>query len=815
MAYTAKVIKNMFSCTICFANYDEEDFAPLSQPCGHTACKRCWFMIVNDVPVKKCFTCRGPVTPENARPNYAILDMIRGFNEMDETVQWKAQNKNWERLCKDCKREFPKRELFTCLCDIDALLCKGCFDAHDRRKHANENNMMRNNNRETSGRIYPTLESIGVSLLDYEEDAESMKAQLNRVLQNAIKAVNKMSKQVPATTNRREEAEKLAKTLDALLDHFTDQASAMEAFKEQLDVLNAVLLRLGPTVNRPAQDHLENGANVEGHAGNHQNVADNGNGPAPVLDMDNDTDEEMDEDMDVDDNLANEPAPIPVPPQLNPMQLPVHHPGNERRAENIQNIPVPNQQHMQLQFIPLAAPPFFHAGMNLPHVMPAMMIPIPVPHQLGPMHPPLQHPNINAHEHILHNLRPRLNGAAPQAVFDGVNHPHVHVLALNPMPAREDQMPPAPVNVISQHGLLKPEIQMQLQSALKWFEQAIYVEPLETILTVAIVKEKVDDYKGNLDSVTVQTPNKALQLKFNDEDVGSFLAKADHTVVIIKGDDEKCSDDSFLAAVEPKFVISGDRPHMSTMEYCDKGYEKDFNYFDLFRHEIFHGLGYGTMNSPLFGREEAPKSQYYDWRFEDGKMEMATRTFLKYGSTAVEEVKKHFGCDQHLEGVEAEYNGHHLNEYIFGNELMTPELERKENFFSHISANVLENTWTSKRWYQVNRTFIHPEASKYNYGKDFGCDFLLKSCFDFIAAKKSTNKFLLPFCTGEEDKCVQLASGVYKIECNPGSNAGVYLADNGISEPANSRYHNVKYRFCPVISFFSFLSEYKLVPCPT
>lgn len=70
------------------------------------------------------------------------------------------------------------------------------------------------------------------------------------------------------------------------------------------------------------------------------------------------------------------------------------------------------------------------------------------------------------------------------------------------------------------------------------------------------------------------------------------------------------------------------------------------------------------------------------------------------------------------------------------NELMTPILPNGRSYFTHLTASILENThFGNISWYKVNRTLIEKESRAYWYGRNAGCDFVLKSCYDFIRSR--------------------------------------------------------------------------------
>ncbi|KHN80311.1 hypothetical protein Tcan_06522 [Toxocara canis] len=81
------------------------------------------------------------------------------------------------------------------------------------------------------------------------------------------------------------------------------------------------------------------------------------------------------------------------------------------------------------------------------------------------------------------------------------------------------------------------------------------------------------------------------------------------------------------------------------------------------------------------------------WRYETTG-EMITTYFMDFQRIALRYAREHFGCAQ-LQGIESEDQKKiHLSEYLYGNELMTPVLANGRNYFTRISASILESTTT-------------------------------------------------------------------------------------------------------------------------
>ncbi|CAL2034880.1 unnamed protein product [Caenorhabditis brenneri] len=371
---------------------------------------------------------------------------------------------------------------------------------------------------------------------------------------------------------------------------------------------------------------------------------------------------------------------------------------------------------------------------------------------------------------------------------------------------------PMKIAVISGYGTLDSAMQSELQNSLKWFQSAFLVNKSPNPVTIEDVFQNIPEYQ-KFSSVLVQTHLHRQNIKL--QDVEQLLEVADFTVFVIAQDPRRCArDPDLLAEAMPIVLVPGTRPPLATMSICLKNNPRHRNpsldsrfFFDLFRHEILHGLGYGMIidKSSLTHRP----SEKYIWRNSNGIGHPEIRQFLDFDDFALKNAKSHFGCDK-MKGIDADgERKNHLNEYIFGNELMTTHLEASGNIFSWISVGIIERTFNGKeQWYHINRTFVAPEANQYSYGRNFGCDFLQKSCLEFIkiTEKLRPNMTIAPFCSkNNRNKCFKLPGSelVYKMsdkECEMRRVIGDESTDKQ------------QQRRCPFIKHIPV--NYEVVQCP-
>ncbi|UMM29146.1 hypothetical protein L5515_011656 [Caenorhabditis briggsae] len=361
---------------------------------------------------------------------------------------------------------------------------------------------------------------------------------------------------------------------------------------------------------------------------------------------------------------------------------------------------------------------------------------------------------------------------------------------------------------VNKDGTFPDRIQKSWESALKWFENAILIEDKNSKLTFAKIKQVIGyTLADNVGKVTIQTPNKLFSLDIESPDFEELFDASDMLIFIRE---KQCAPSSRPSATGSHMKNSYETfSKRGMMQWCYHEEDPEFPYFDLIRHEILHILGFGTENF------DAPQIENYQWKNEDNTVSQAKRYFFKTkGSTALDEVKKHFGCDN-LKGVESDIHARHLNEYIFHNELMTPFIQNGKNYLSWISVALIENIYGGQV-YHVDKKFVAAEADSYSFGKGFGCSWLTKSCHEFLEERTDSSR-PVPFCPKEDNnaltiKCFKTApTTAHLLNCREKMNVAV---DNGIPFPANSKYQNPFTRFCPIYTDYErMLSEYPLSDC--
>ncbi|KAE9549967.1 hypothetical protein FO519_006826 [Halicephalobus sp. NKZ332] len=227
-------------------------------------------------------------------------------------------------------------------------------------------------------------------------------------------------------------------------------------------------------------------------------------------------------------------------------------------------------------------------------------------------------------------------------------------------------------------------------------------------------------------------------------------------ILFLTTNSDHCKSDQFMLAgaspcMEPNGKLSAfvPRPVCGRLIICleNPAWKNFASSYDLFRHEIMHALGFGTMNPDKYGN--STKSETKVWNNNDGvKSEQYNVHYMDFAVKATAAARKYFNCSE-IVGIEAENEEKiHLSEYVYGNELMTPVISNGPNHFTYLSALILESTHLGQvPWYKTNRTAIKMESRRYWYGRNWGCSFALGSCYDHIWTE-STKELgtAFPFC---------------------------------------------------------------------
>uniref|UniRef100_A0A7E4W2T2 Leishmanolysin-like peptidase n=1 Tax=Panagrellus redivivus TaxID=6233 RepID=A0A7E4W2T2_PANRE len=270
---------------------------------------------------------------------------------------------------------------------------------------------------------------------------------------------------------------------------------------------------------------------------------------------------------------------------------------------------------------------------------------------------------------------------------------------------------------------------------------------------------KSEDFRGSEVFVDYFVDGHTTERHSIDDNGLKLKALKSNFVLFLSVNTKVCQKDPFMLAgaapcMQPndKLRASVPRPLCGRLIIClDNSPWKNFaSYDDLFRHEIMHALGFGTIIPDKYGNEM--QSVENEWKHMDGFGEKYDVHYLDFGIKATKAARTYFGCDS-LPGIEADdATKIHLNEYIYGNELMTPVINNGNNYLTFISAFILEATHLGNvPWYRTNKTSVYAESRHFWYGRSWGCSFATKSCHDYIRESESNSKLSsFPFCNEDD-----------------------------------------------------------------
>ncbi|KAL5010564.1 hypothetical protein ScPMuIL_012869 [Solemya velum] len=188
------------------------------------------------------------------------------------------------------------------------------------------------------------------------------------------------------------------------------------------------------------------------------------------------------------------------------------------------------------------------------------------------------------------------------------------------------------------------------------------------------------------------------------------------------------------------------------------------------KHEILHALGFTAglyafyrddRGNPLTPRNKLTNKPRYNkqsglyewsdqvvrevlrhnWRY---RQETTTRKVsMIVTQRVVKEVREHFSC-MGLEGAELEDQGidgtalTHWEKRLFENEAMTGTYTQNP-VISRVTLALMEDTG----WYSAN----YKKAEELEWGQNLGCDFVKKSCYEWIYSRQQRGEDIHPFCT--------------------------------------------------------------------
>ncbi|XP_028599784.2 leishmanolysin-like peptidase isoform X1 [Podarcis muralis] len=246
---------------------------------------------------------------------------------------------------------------------------------------------------------------------------------------------------------------------------------------------------------------------------------------------------------------------------------------------------------------------------------------------------------------------------------------------------------------------------------------------------------------------------------------------------------ERCGQENIIAyAAYCQLEADMDRPIAGYANLCPNMISTQAQEFagmlSTVKHEIIHALGFSAGLFAFYRDDDgnpltAPSQNglppfneslgVYQWsnkvvnsavRLWDvrGNKKLLHNVFLLITPKVVEEARKHFGC-QFLEGMELENQGgmgtelNHWEKRLLENEAMTGS-HTQNRVFSRITLALMEDTG----WYKANYNM----AEKLDWGKDKGCDFVMKSCKFWIDHKRRRKELVDPYCDTLRSNPLQL-----------------------------------------------------------
>nr|XP_042699050.1 leishmanolysin-like peptidase isoform X2 [Chrysemys picta bellii] len=253
---------------------------------------------------------------------------------------------------------------------------------------------------------------------------------------------------------------------------------------------------------------------------------------------------------------------------------------------------------------------------------------------------------------------------------------------------------------------------------------------------------------------------------------------------------ERCGQENIIAyAAYCQLEAEMDRPVAGYANLCPNMISTQAQEFigmlSTVKHEIIHALGFSAGlfafyhdddGNPLTARYADGLPPFNDslglyqwsnkvvdkavrlWDIRGNKM-LRHDVFLLLTPRVVEEARKHFDCPI-LEGMELENQGgmgtelNHWEKRLLENEAMTGS-HTQNRVFSRITLALMEDTG----WYKANYSM----AEKLDWGRDKGCDFVMKSCKFWIDQKKEKRQLYFDSLNGVPSEDLPYYGGSVEI----------------------------------------------------
>ncbi|GMT17248.1 hypothetical protein PFISCL1PPCAC_8545, partial [Pristionchus fissidentatus] len=255
---------------------------------------------------------------------------------------------------------------------------------------------------------------------------------------------------------------------------------------------------------------------------------------------------------------------------------------------------------------------------------------------------------------------------------------------------------------------------------------------------------------------------------------GEGIPETDFVLYVSSKQSERCiRNDTLAYAAHCQQEALLDRPIAGHVNLCPSALSTHTHDQEVListvKHEVLHALGFSAGLYAFFrdddGKPRTKRNQYgrpfnmnpershfkwdkttidtllrMDWWTAEGPVVHPVQMMVT--ARVRNEARRHFGCPT-LEGAELENQGGdgtaitHWEKRIFENEAMTGT-HTQNPVYSRMTFALLEDTG----WYRVNYSM----AEDLHWGAGLGCDFVKKSCGEWIAARKANRTSFSPFC---------------------------------------------------------------------
>ncbi|XP_022901692.1 leishmanolysin-like peptidase [Onthophagus taurus] len=335
-----------------------------------------------------------------------------------------------------------------------------------------------------------------------------------------------------------------------------------------------------------------------------------------------------------------------------------------------------------------------------------------------------------------------------------------------------------------------------LPRAVSFWEEALYVRKVEDVILLTrkcndsnvfvknnlthcidACKEKtmcgeVELPEHHLDAC--RTCNASAQDCTNTTSAGKGITGYDFVFYVSAMQTDRCNKSLTVAyAAHCQQEMGLDRPIAGHANLCPKSISTKEQELETLlstvKHEILHALGFSvslfgfyrdSKGNPLTPRRPETgkpalneKYQTYEWSDKVIKTFERKNWFVRSGMrkrtvqmvvtpNVVREVRRYFNCNE-LEGAELEDQGEegtaltHWEKRVFENEAMTGT-HTQHPIISNVTLALMEDTG----WYRANYAMAEPMS----WGKGLGCDFVMKSCKEWISTKTARGLSIHPFC---------------------------------------------------------------------